>query len=108
MRAVAIATGALPVYLGIGGCLAITESGEVLLYDPESREVAKVAEVEWRKAAYVAASERYPELKALAPPRPPDAETCPDCGGKGRRFGSAYCGSCFGTGWIKGQSGSAP
>jgi hypothetical protein len=101
-RAAAIATGALPVYLDIAGCLAITGDGEVLGHDWDTREVARVTDEHWKKLAYVSAAERYPELSALAPPRPSDAKTRPDGGGKGRQFNQRVrCGTCLGTGWIE-------
>jgi hypothetical protein len=94
------ATGALPVHTDIGGALAVTPDGEVVLYDFE-KGVASVPEEHWRIYALAKAARRYPELRELAPPRPHDAVTCPSCGGFGFVLESLECGPCLGLGWTR-------
>jgi hypothetical protein len=99
------ATGDLPVYCDLGGCLTIAEDGTVRLFDLDSMTVREIeSELEpWARVARIAASERYPEFAAIRPPRPSTAQDCQVCAGSGKvSVGSVpiRCGTCLGLGWV--------
>jgi hypothetical protein len=99
-REAALFTQALPVYADIGGVLVISETGEVLLYDPDTKNETP-ADEKWRLVALIRAARRHPQLSALEPERPHDAVECPACHGNGGILGALDCGTCLTTGWIK-------
>jgi hypothetical protein len=101
---VARASNALPVYIDFGGALAFTAEGSVLLYDWGLGQISPENDERWIIVAAVAGAEKYPELRAVLPDKPPTAMTCPLCSGRGKRsltpiFG-ARCEKCFGLGWL--------
>jgi hypothetical protein len=98
-RKAAALTGGVPVYSDMGGTLVVEPTGEVLLFDHDTGTVKSPGEPKWTLAALAKAAERFPELAALAPVRPPDAGTCPACGGSGLIL-SIDCGTCMGLGWL--------
>ena len=106
-EAAAVAPALLPVYLDWVGFIALREDGELLFvpWDPPHEEEI-VQEAPLRRAALVAAVEKYPELSSLIPRRPPEAERCASCGGSGRPKLSGHpvpenirC-VCGGLGWL--------
>lgn len=105
--AAAIAPTLLPVFLDWVGFIGLREDGELLFvsWDPP-HEAAIVREPHLRRTAMVAAAEKYPELAALVPQRPPEAEPCAFCGGSGRPMvqgepvpENVRC-ACGGLGWL--------
>ena len=99
-REAAMATGALPVYSGWTAELVITEAGEVMEFDHDTKTVRLAREECWRTIALVRAARCDPALRCLAPLRPPDARECKACGGSGIVLNSASCGDCFEKGWT--------
>lgn len=93
-------TAALPVHCDMGGCLAITERGEVIEYDAETNTVKPVAEEKWRMLALAKAAKRYDGLRGLTPERPSHANTCSACEGSGEVLDGLDCGECSGLGWL--------
>ena len=113
-RALALRVRALPLYADLGACIAIRADGELISVvndqDP-ARPGAWTREVDarWRTVALAVGSWSYPELKALLPARPPDAEDCPTCASTGRWPGpetlaGPVCGACLGLGWRPGAA----
>jgi hypothetical protein len=101
VREAAAKTGGVPVYSDMGGTLVLSATGEVLHYDPETRNAKVVSDPRWRKAAMKKAASRFPELIELAPTRPHDATQCAACNGQGVLLGSVDCAACMGVGWIE-------
>jgi hypothetical protein len=96
---------ALPTYVGWYTTLGIRPDGTVVEWSTEgefegAREVEETFLV---RVALVEAARRFPELRALVPPRPPGARTCEQCGGSGYLpvLPSVFC-SCGGFGWVEG------
>ena len=94
---------ALPVYNDIGGSLLITPEAEILALRHEGADRAQPeVDPRWRQVAFARAAERFPQLAALLPRRPPDAMDCPRCGAEGVvQAGTAFitCAECSGLGW---------
>jgi hypothetical protein len=100
-RSVAHRTNALPVYSDLSGTLTISPEGTVLYYNSESGEIEPITDDTWTIVAAVSAAEKYPDLRALLPEKPPTAKTCSLCSGTGRQLKmKALCGKCFGLGWV--------
>jgi hypothetical protein len=98
-RDAARATGSLPVYCDMGGCLVVSPDGDVLRFDPESGSTETETDPRWRLLARAKASRRYPELASLEPLRPEDAPECFECEGTGLLLG-LDCKRCSGLGWV--------
>lgn len=98
-KEVAEAAGALLVYAGWGGALAVTPEGEVFLYDYDTK-LRSSPEENWRFFTLMKAARKFPELQDLAPPRPSAAVNCSSCGGRGVLFEKYDCGDCWASGWI--------
>lgn len=104
LRLLAKRHAALPVTLDVGGALLLRHDGEILEHawdSPSPLEVSKDAVL--RRAAVVAAADKYPQLSALVPDRPAGAADCLQCGGTGKlvtAVGSFRCGQCGGFGWL--------
>jgi hypothetical protein len=105
------ASGALPVYVDMGGALLLRPDGEILcLPDGASIEALAVEpDPGWRLTAVAVGAEIYPELKPLLPARPLLTEDCKWCHGRGRiRISESdhrrgpICGKCYGLGWLGG------
>jgi hypothetical protein len=98
----------VPVYCDISGCLIITPQGAVVFYDFDQQEVRDDVEPRWQVLAFVAASEKFSELRSLKPQPPPKSSTCQNCGGSGKvaieGILKTWCGVCSGTGWIASNS----
>jgi hypothetical protein len=88
---------ALPIYSDMGGTLFITPTLQVLMQS-DGGAPSEVSSPEWKLVAFVAAAERFSELKQLLPTRPDDALDCSLCAGTGRILG-VRCGSCLGLRW---------
>jgi hypothetical protein len=101
-------SGALPVYVGMGGALLLRADGEILCFPWDSRgEPAPETDAGWRITAVVVGAEKHPELRPLLPVRPIGTEDCKWCAGRGRiGIGESdhdrgpICGSCYGLGWL--------
>jgi hypothetical protein len=89
----------------MGGCLLITDQGDVLEYLFEDAAVNVVSDERWIRLARVAAAEKYPQLAIL---KPTDGNPCTVCGGTGR-LGEmqARCATCDGTGFMISNSEGA-
>jgi hypothetical protein len=74
----ALATNGVPVVAGIGGALVIAETGDVLMYDWESKKISNPSAGE-RIYALAKAAQKHPELEALKPGRPSGAQNCAVC-----------------------------
>jgi hypothetical protein len=98
-RDAARATGSLPVYCDMGGCLVVSPSGEILRFDSESGAIEPESDPRWRLLARARVSAKYPELASLAPLRPEDAPDCSDCERTGLLLG-LDCRTCSGLGWV--------
>jgi hypothetical protein len=94
-----MATGALPVYCDMGGCLLIRPDSSIFLFDWEHQAAAPERDPKWLRMAAVRVARRYPALAVLAPQRPADARACSACSGTGLLMG-VTCGECVGTGWV--------
>jgi hypothetical protein len=100
-------SGALPVYMGMGGALLLRPDGEILCFPWGCfGELAPESDPGWRITAVVVGAEKYPELRPLLPVRPFGTADCEWCTGSGRiRIGASedrrgpICGSCHGLGW---------
>jgi hypothetical protein len=105
---------ALPVYWDMGGVLALTPNGEVIMFswdDPTGVQTVHDAVI--RNLALFQASKRYPELQSLAPSRPPDAHECSYCRGTGYPSALENSGTenvvchCGGLGWLPNEEGES-
>ena len=95
-------TKGLPVYGDLGGVIALTLSGDFVLYDPESETVTPVEDALWIDVALASLSQHYPELRALLPERSASAAVCPNCSGSGWLMdGRLFCRRCRRLGWIE-------
>jgi hypothetical protein len=91
----------LPVYSDLSGTLVLTPQGTIRYCDGESGESIEISDEKWVTIALVSAVEKYPDLAALLPEPPLNAEGCRECEGRGKHFGDAVlCGHCSGLGWI--------
>lgn len=103
-REAARLTGGVPVYADMGGVFVVFGDGRVLSLEHDTTNVRPVEDPVWRMVALVSAAKKFPELAALMPERPPNAVTCPDCGGSGVRFAkNLICGTCHYSGWVNPQ-----
>ena len=94
-------SGALPVHGSVAFVLYVRPDGEVLSSGLDCESIPQVETEEGlRAAAYVAASEKYPELRHLRPPRPATAQECRECRGTGLFHPGISCGYCWNLGWI--------
>jgi hypothetical protein len=104
---VARRTNGLPVYGDLGGVIALTLSGEFVLYGDNSDTVAPVQESLWEDVALASLGKHYPDLRELLPDRPADATVCPNCSGTGWMMGGRlFCRMCRGLGWVEDAAGS--
>ena len=85
MAAVVEAIGALPLWCGWSGGVALRPDGELIGFlwdDPQSAKVE--TDPDFRFLACVACAEKYPELSGLLPPRTVDDRGYPTCKGSGK------------------------
>jgi hypothetical protein len=95
--------GMLTVYGTMGTFFLLGRNSEVLIDRDDG--VLHPANPQEREFTYLQAARRHPELRHLAPERPPSAQTCQGCGGSGEvtlnacrnRFG---CLTCNTRGWT--------
>jgi hypothetical protein len=93
---------ALPIYLGWTDTIGIRPDGEIVRWSTETeyQGVQPVHDSRLLLCALVAGAEKYPELRALLPSRPPGAVDC-TCHSKPMfAQGKIRCGSCGGVGWL--------
>jgi len=94
-------TNGLPVYGDLGGVIALTSSGDLVLYDFEKETVTPVRDDFWQEVGIAYLGRHYPQVRDLLVPRPAHARACPDCSGSGWVLdGRMYCRSCRGSGWV--------
>src|SRR5262245_45579543 len=94
------ATGGLPVYCDMGGCLTITTERQIVAYDFETQVIEAVIDEKSQRLALITAGENYKELESLLPSKPPGAKKCTECDGTGLVFyGKIRCAACCGAGW---------
>ncbi|HYO98274.1 MAG TPA: hypothetical protein VER33_27405 [Polyangiaceae bacterium] len=92
---------ALPVVFDLGGMLALRRDGAVISIpwdEPGAithEETSSVAHM----TAVIAAAQKYPELRTLAPARPSDAQDCSQCAVT-NPVGSRGCPLCWHLGWL--------
>lgn len=92
---------ALPVYADFSGILGVGPEGTILRYDWESGEFGPITDNGWPIIAAVSAAEKYPDLLAMLPDKPPGAKPCSPCEGTGKQFHiKVFCGTCLGLGWV--------
>jgi hypothetical protein len=92
----------LPIYGDLGGTIAVTDSGELVLYNWESQTVAPVEEDLWVDVARASLVRHYPEFIDLLPERPMHSTVCSNCGGSGWMMqGRLFCRRCRGLGWLE-------
>jgi hypothetical protein len=98
--------GALPLWLDMGGGMAIRPDGVILSFAWDGDEEARV-EGDRRRMTFALyrGSLAYPELAPLVPARPEDARTCIYCLGAGEvrlpdgTLLEVTC-ACGGLGWV--------
>ena len=94
-------THGLPVYGDLGGIIALTLTGEFVLYDDETETVMPVTERLWQDVALASLAKHYLDLRELLPDRPAHASVCPNCSGSGWMMdGRLFCRRCRGLGWV--------
>jgi hypothetical protein len=106
-RHLAIRHGVLPLWGDLDCTWALNPDGEIIAFpDDVSLDVHIEDDTLRRNTALVQGSKLYPELAALIPMRPSDAQTCPDCNGSGvnpvtsnPKYLMVIC-LCGGTGWL--------
>ena len=106
-RQLAAKYNVLPLFSEWEGSWVLNPEGEVIIFPDDLASGARVEDDTLRRnTALVQGSKLYPELAALIPARPPDAQTCPDCGGSGvhpvtsiPKYAMIIC-LCGGTGWV--------
>jgi len=105
----AAAWNALPLYDDWSACMALRLDGEIVWLEYEAPHESRLVEDEvTRNVGLFQASVQDPELRFLAPARPPDAVACPGCGGSGQcrlPRGSEHLAdrvvcTCGGLGWL--------
>lgn len=95
------AFGALPLYWDVGGCMALRPDGRVVSVVWSAPEQSfRDAPAGFALAALVSGTARHPELAALLPGREPHHRDCPNCASEGLLEGNAFCGVCFGLGFV--------
>ena len=107
LRHLAVRHNVLPLFGDLGGEWALNLEEQVVAFpDDPAVDIHIEGDVVSRNTALVQGSKLYPELTALIPARPPDAQTCPDCGGSGThpvtsnpKYAMVIC-LCGGVGWL--------
>lgn len=97
---VALKTRGLTVYCDMGGCLAITPSGEVLAVHHDQDKVWTVNAGFWVRVARVEASKKHEELSCLGH-NLPSMKDCMICGGTGYLADRSGCTECEGSGFVE-------
>lgn len=103
LRLAAAEHGFLPLYTGWMATVGISTDGTFVRWEQEE-DPPRVETLDNRYQQRFALSRgalTYPELAALIPPRPAEAEDCPGCGGTGQPLGhpTIIC-ECGGVGWV--------
>ena len=106
-RHLAVRHGVLPLWGDLDCTWALNSNGEIIaLPDDVPLDAHIEGDTLRRNTALVQGSKLYPELAALIPARPSDAQTCPDCNGSGvnpvtsdPKYAMVIC-LCGGTGWL--------
>jgi hypothetical protein len=103
-------SNALPLFFDWTAFMALLPDGQIVWvpYDDEPGDIKVVQEHRWRNLGLFQATKLHPELQFLAPPKPPDAIDCPDCGGTGKllflqdpeHLAERLICYCGGIGWL--------
>jgi len=95
--------GFLPLYAGWLATLGIRPDGSFVRWEQEDdpETITELSNPYLQRMAICEGAKKYPELRALLPPRPDTAETCNKCDGTGTMRGlSDFVCHCGGAGWI--------
>jgi hypothetical protein len=106
-RHLAVRYSVLPLWGDLDCTWALNPNGEIIAFpDGVSLDAYIEDDMLRRNTALVQGSKLYPEVAALIPARPSDAQTCPDCNGSGvnpvtsdPKYAIVICLS-GGTGWL--------
>jgi hypothetical protein len=106
-RHLAVRHSVLPLWGDLDCTWALNRDGEIIAFpDGISLDMHIEDDPLRRNTALVQGSKLYPEIAALIPARPSDAQTCPDCNGSGMnpvtsnpKYAMVIC-LCGGTGWL--------
>jgi hypothetical protein len=93
---------ALPLYLGWTETIGLRPDGQLIRWSTEG-DYAGMRPIEdriWMLSALVAGAQRYAELRALLPKRPPGAVDCPCRKHPLLASGKVLCDQCGGIGWL--------
>lgn len=100
----------LPLMCDWGGCYAIRSNGELIVFLWDEEDVRPETNARIRNIALFQGGKKYPELKALIPPRSPEAKDCSYCNGTGivpiaaeLQVDNIVC-YCGGLGWLPPES----
>jgi hypothetical protein len=103
LRKLAAEIQALPLVQDMGGCYAIRCNGDIVSFAWDSPDqIDREEDPRIRNMAIFQGSRKYPALRALIPPRPAIARTCPQCQGRGELpvpMTRVIC-YCGGLGWL--------
>jgi hypothetical protein len=93
---------ALPLYFGWTETIALRPDGRLVCWSTEAEYAGMRAleDRDWVLPALVAGADRYPELRALLPERPPGAVDCPCLEHPLLASRQILCGRCGGLGWL--------
>ena len=106
MRALARSQNALPIYLDMGGCIALRTGGTFIFHPWDTQEFNRDVNPAWQIIALVHGSGKYPSLTSLLPTRNAGDLDCQFCKGTGhfvmgsKTYDRILCGKCFGLGWT--------
>ena len=102
--------GGLPILVDLFTAFFVRPDGELFSLDIETEGSEPQVEQDLRTRVTVinAASEWFPELKSLSPPRSDTARDCLDCDGRGKLSVVDYlgkpflvpCPKCMSLGWV--------
>ena len=103
VREIAERHGALMLYAGWTGWLAIRPTGELLYIDDQRRDFTEPVEPMWITVALLKGTRKFPELAALLPRRSQTSVDCSLCKGTGApipQLPKIGCGVCGGIGFV--------
>src|SRR6185369_2263774 len=84
MRAIAKTQNALPMYLDMGGCIALRPDKTFISHPWDTDEFKREDNPAWQIVALVYGCKKYPSPACLLPTRMSDDRACQICRGTGR------------------------